>query len=137
VISVTRRYRLPAAHVLASRDLSDRENREIFGKCANANGHGHNYDFELTVTGPLDEQAGEIISPGAMDRIFDATIRERYAYRMLNELPEFEALVPTAENIAKAVYENFAPVVASESTARLVSVRVIETSHNTFEYGAP
>lgn len=137
MISVTRRFRLPAAHVLANSELSDAENRRIFGKCANPNGHGHNYEFELTVSGPLDDLTGQILAPSEMERIFDATVRERYAYRMLNDLPEFEALVPTAENIAKVVYEDLAPVVAAESTAQLVRVRVFETSHNTFEYGAP
>ena len=61
MILITRRYRLPAAHVLANPKLSKADNDRVFGKCSNPNGHGHNYEFEVTVSGPIDPRTGQIV----------------------------------------------------------------------------
>src|SRR6476469_28967 len=39
----TRAYGFSAAHRLHAPQLSDQENRALYGKCNNPNGHGHNY----------------------------------------------------------------------------------------------
>jgi len=135
VIAVTRRYEFPAAHVLSSRELSDDENRRVFGKCANPKGHGHNYALEITVTGPLDEQSGQIIAPALLDELYEQIVAARYAHRMLNELECFASQVPTAENIAQRVFDDLSPAVADSSSARVARVRVVESSNNSFAYG--
>ena len=135
MIEVTRRYDFPAAHVLASQRLGREENEEIFGKCANPNGHGHNYGVEVTVTGNVDPQTGQIVSPEILDRIFQATVGEPLAHRMLNEVGAFQARVPTAENIAMVVHELLEPEIANQSHARLARVKIIETPRNSSEYG--
>ena len=135
MIRLTRRYCFPAAHVLASTALSQAENDRIFGKCANPNGHGHDYGVEVTVEGPIDAGTGRVVPPDVLDAIFDEAVREPYSHRMLNELPRFEARVPTAENIAETLYEEIAPLVALRTDARLANVRVVETSNNTFDVG--
>ena len=71
MIELTRRYAFPAAHVLRSETLGERENERIFGKCANPNGHGHNYGVEVTVTGRVDPTSGQILPPDELDRIFE------------------------------------------------------------------
>ena len=48
MISMTRRYRFPAAHVLRRADFSEAENQRVYGKCANPSGHGHDYTVEVT-----------------------------------------------------------------------------------------
>ena len=48
-VLVGRRELFYAAHQLCDPDLSDDENRRLFGKCANL--HGHNYVLEVTVAG--------------------------------------------------------------------------------------
>lgn len=135
MIHLTRCYRFPAAHVLASTALSDQENERIFGKCANPNGHGHDYGVEVSVSGPLDELTGQIIADDALDRIFRETVGDRFSHRMLNELPEFEARVPTAENILVVLYEVLKTAIERESHARLTGVRLVETSRNSFDQG--
>ena len=137
MISVTRRYPLPAAHVLASKKLSDDENRRIFGKCANPNGHGHNYELEITVRGPVQEATGQIVPVATLDALFEEVVASRYSHQMLNELEPFDEIVPTAENIARVVHEDLAPLVRQRTDAELARVRVIETSRNFFEYGDP
>ncbi len=135
MIRLTRRYRLPAAHVLTNPRLSERENDEIFGKCANPHGHGHNYEFEVTVTGPIDRQTGQIIRPELLDAIFEETIAPRYSHKLLNACEGFGEMVPTTENFAEVVYRDLEPEVARRSSGRLLGVRLTETSRNSFQYG--
>ncbi len=134
-VRLTRRYRFPAAHVLASRQLGDAENERVFGKCANPNGHGHDYGVEVSVEGSVDPISGRVVPPGVLDTLFEEEIRERYSHRMLNDLPRFGTQVPTAETIALALFPDRAPHVAAPSSARLAKVRVVETSKNHFDVG--
>jgi 6-pyruvoyltetrahydropterin/6-carboxytetrahydropterin synthase len=135
VIRLTRRYKMPAAHVLSNPKLSHQENDEIFGKCANPNGHGHNYEFEISVTGPIDETTGQIIPRELLDEIFDETIGRRYSYKLLNDCEGFAELVPTSENFAEVVFRDLEPVVARRTAGKLLGVRLTETPRNFFEYG--
>jgi 6-pyruvoyltetrahydropterin/6-carboxytetrahydropterin synthase len=135
LIRVTRCYRFPAAHVLSNPSFSDEENREIFGKCANPNGHGHDYGVEVSVAGDVDPETGEVVSIDALDGVFDRQVREPMSHRMLNELEAFRGLVPTAEVIARVVYDRLAPAVAELGGPRLSGVRIVETPRNTSEYG--
>ncbi len=135
MIELTRRYRFPAAHVLRHPDLSEDENQRIFGKCANPGGHGHNYAVEVTLSGPVDPRSGKIFPVEELDAIFEQTIDSAFSHRMLNELPAFEGLVPTAENIARVIHDDLARTLESRNSARLRRVRVIETPRNSFECG--
>ena len=134
-VRLTRRYRFPAAHVLASRALSQAENERVFGRCANPNGHGHDYGVEVSVEGSVDPISGRVARPEVLDSLFDEEIRERYSHRMLNDLVRFAERVPTAENIALAIFDDLAPLVARHTCARLAKVRVVETSNNHFDVG--
>ena len=60
MVVLTRRFRFPAAHVLAQPAYSRAENLRIYGKCANPAGHGHDYEVEVSVTGPIDPESGRI-----------------------------------------------------------------------------
>lgn len=135
MIEVTRRYAFPAAHVLASDQLAPEENQRIFGKCANPNGHGHNYGVEVTVTGSVDPETGQVASHEELDRIFEAAVGEPLSHRMLNEVDAFGARVPTAENIAVVVFELLESEIESTTDARLARVRIVETPRNSSEYG--
>jgi 6-pyruvoyltetrahydropterin/6-carboxytetrahydropterin synthase len=136
VIALTRRYEFPAAHLLVQPSLSDAENRELYGKCANPNGHGHNYGVEVTVSGGIDPLSGRIAEPDTLDEIFDERVRGRFAHRNLNDDEAFADRVPTAENIAQVIHDELADAIARRTGARLVRVRVQETRRNSFVYGA-
>jgi 6-pyruvoyltetrahydropterin/6-carboxytetrahydropterin synthase len=136
VITLTRRYGFPAAHLLRHPSFSEDENRRIYGKCANPHGHGHDYGVEVTVSGPIDATSGRIIEPELLDAIFEERVQSRFAHRTLNQDEAFSERVPTAENIAAVIHEELAPAIADRSTAHLVRVRVRETRKNSFVYGA-
>ena len=135
MIGLTRRYRFPAAHVLAHPDLPPAENERIYGKCANPAGHGHDYGLEVTVTGPVDPESGQIVDRDALDALVTRRVLDRFGYRMLNEDEAFAERVPTAENIAAAIFEELAPAVLDATGARLARVGLHETRKNSFEYG--
>ena len=137
MISLTRCYRFAAAHVLAIPGESDAANWRIYGKCANPAGHGHDYGVEVTVAGPLDERSGRLIDPARLDALFEERVGSRLAHRMLNDQPLFcdRELVPTAENIARVIFEELAGPVAASGAVRLHRVRVLETRRNSFVYG--
>jgi len=135
VIVLTRRYRFAAAHVLAQPAYSAEENERIFGKCANPAGHGHDYEIEVSLTGPIDDETGQIIAPGLLDEIFQETLGTRYGHSMLNDVAPFDDLVPTAENIARVCHGELAQAVGQRSRARVAHVRITETPRNHAEYG--
>ena len=49
-VFVTRRETFSAAHRLHCNQLSEEENRELYGPCNNLHGHGHNYSIEVMIT---------------------------------------------------------------------------------------
>jgi 6-pyruvoyltetrahydropterin/6-carboxytetrahydropterin synthase len=134
VISATRRYRFPAAHVLRRGDWSDAENERVYGKCANPRGHGHDYVLEVTVSGAVDPASGRVLEPERLDELVGRALLSRFSHRLLNDDPLFAEQVPTAENIARAAYALLCEGVAAGG-ARLRRVRVRETRNNTFDYG--
>ncbi len=136
MISLTRRYRFPAAHVLASQELSDEENDRIYGKCANPAGHGHDYGLEVTVTGDVDPKSGRIVDRDVLDAVVEERVLSRFAHRMLNDDPAFACRVPTAENIVRVIHGELDAALLAAG-ARLVRVHLQETRRNGFEYGDP
>lgn len=135
MIALTRRYEFPAAHVLRHPSFSEEQNERVYGRCANPGGHGHNYGVEVTVTGPVDERTGWIIAPELLDRIFAERVQSRFAHRLLNDDAVFGQRVPTAENIAAVLHAQLSESVAERSSARVIGVRLVETSRNSCTYG--
>jgi len=130
-ISLTRRYRFAASHRLHSPTLSEVENERIYGKCNSPYGHGHNYAVEVTVSGPVDADTGMIANLGYLDPFVQREVIEAFDYKYLNEdVAEFQAIVPTTENVCREIYRRLAKF----PVARLERVRIEETSKNSFEY---
>ena len=130
-ISLTRRYRFAASHRLHSLALSEMENERVYGKCNSPYGHGHNYAVEVTITGPVNPDTGMIANLGDLDPFVQREVIEAFDYKYLNEdVPEFQTVVPTTENVCREIYRRLAGFTA----AKLERVRIQETSKNTFEY---
>ena len=135
MIELTRRYRFSAAHVLCQPSFTPEENRRVFGKCANPSGHGHSYGLEVTVAGSVDERTGELMSRERLDGVVEERVLRRFGHRMLNDDDLFRDRVPTAENIAVAIFARLEDPIAQAGSARLRRVRVLETRKNAFVYG--
>lgn len=130
-VTLTRRYRFAASHRMYSPAFSEQENRNIYGKCSNPYGHGHNYVLDVTIGGAVDPATGMIANLGDLDPFVQKQVLDEFEYRNLNEeVAEFKTLVPTTENITRVIFERLRAFPA----ARVVRVRIEETSNNSFEY---
>ena len=94
--------------------------RDYKGKCENL--HGHNYRVQVGMTGELDQH-------GMLFDFADLKQRLRTAsayldHQCLNELKPFDEINPSAENVAKFLFEEIQKGLAS---AKLAYVRVWET----------
>jgi 6-pyruvoyltetrahydropterin/6-carboxytetrahydropterin synthase len=122
-VLVGRRESFNAAHQLCDPDLSDEENRRIFGKCANL--HGHNYVLEVTVAGEIDEATGYVLDLKFLSEVIGRQVIRDVDHRNLNtDVAWLKGLVPTAENLALAIWERLRPELPD---GLLRSVRVWET----------
>lgn len=124
---ITRKAEFSASHVCRIPELSEAENRRIFGDGANPNGHGHNYVVEVTVEGEPDEVTGMVLDLKTLKNILDQEVVGPMDHRFLNyEVPPFDHVVPTAENVAQEIWKRLEPLVAS-ATTKLSKVRLFET----------
>jgi len=124
---VTRRVEFSASHVCRSPELSEEENRRLFGAAANPHGHGHNYVVDVSLEGDPDPVTGMVLDLKELKEILNREIVEPYDHRFLNyEVPPFDHVVPTAENIAQDIWKRLEPHFLN-GRRRLRSVRVYET----------
>lgn len=123
---VTRKAEFSASHVCRIGSLSDAENAELFGPEANPNGHGHNYIVEVTVEGEPDAVSGMVIDLKELKDILEQEVVGPMDHRFLNyEVPPFDSVIPTAENLANEIWRRLDGRVSGEST-RLARVRLFE-----------
>jgi len=132
MICLTQSFEFSAAHRLSCPGFTEAENRRVFGKCSNPNGHGHNYVLEVTMGGAVDSTRGTIVDLPWLDRIVRERVIEPFDHRNLNlECPEFAALNPSVENIARVIWNRLRD---GFDRGRLLSVRVWETPKTYAEY---
>jgi 6-pyruvoyltetrahydropterin/6-carboxytetrahydropterin synthase len=125
-----RRYTISASHRLHAASLTAEENRAAYGKCNNPHGHGHNYGIEVLVGGEVDPATGMTMNLVDLDAVVRAQVLERFDHSNLNLDPLFVNLVPTTENLCRAV---FVLLKAALPAGRLDRVRIEETENNFFE----
>ena len=130
MVSLTRKYHFCAAHRLHSKELSNEENIEIFGKCNNPLGHGHNYYLEVTLIGEPNPITGMIADLSKLDEIIESQVLAKLDHKHLNEdVEEFKDLNPTSEVVVKVIYDMLAPYLPN-----LYKTGLWETEKNFFEY---
>jgi 6-pyruvoyltetrahydropterin/6-carboxytetrahydropterin synthase len=130
-VELGRRYHFAASHRLHSGKLSAEENSLVFGKCNNPYGHGHNYTVEVRFSGAIDPATGMIANLADLDAFVNERVIEPFDHRSLqDEVPAFREAVPTTENLCIEIFQRL----KSFPVAKLESVRVEETSNNSFEY---
>ena len=137
---VTRRYEFAASHRLHAAELSEEENRRLYGKCSNPYGHGHNYVVEVSARVPADGATGRVLDTALLDEMVARHVLGRFEHRNLNaEVAPFERVVPTSENLGveicrslKAHWKEMFP----DEWPKLEKVRIAETPRNIFEIRA-
>jgi 6-pyruvoyltetrahydropterin/6-carboxytetrahydropterin synthase len=105
--------------------------RNYHGKCENV--HGHNYRCELTVEGPDVDNTGLLVDFVLLKKMLLGVI-DRLDHQWLNDYPPFDVLNPSAENIAKYIYDEVGKGIAGTNGVRILSVRLWETDTSSATY---
>ncbi len=130
---ITRRAEFSASHVCRNPGLSDDQNRALYGAAANPNGHGHNYILEVTLEGSPDPVTGMVFDLKELKDILNREVVDPMDHRFLNfEVPPFDRVVPTAENVAREIWRRLEP--RFQNGVRLRSVRLFETDDLFVDY---
>jgi 6-pyruvoyltetrahydropterin/6-carboxytetrahydropterin synthase len=133
-VAVSRKEHFNAAHRLHNPLLSDTENAQIFGKCNYPNYHGHNYELVVKVTGEVDDKTGYVIDLKVLGDMIKKNVIEKFDHKNLNlDTREFASLIPTAENIAKVIYNLLRNNIDNRYELKIT---LYETERNFVEYPA-
>ena len=101
------------------------------GKCDRL--HGHSWVVEASVIGSKLDNLGMLVD----FKLVKGRLRELLEtldYRMLNELPAFENINPTAENIAQYIYNEMKKAEFFNDNAKLKYIQVWESPKSSVIY---
>lgn len=131
-VKVSRKASFNAAHRLYRPDWSDEKNNTVFGKCNNPGYHGHNYDLIVSITGEIDQATGFVMDLKVLKDLIKEEVEEALDHKNLNkDVPEFEDLNPTAENIAVVIWNKLRPHIEKSKELEVV---LYETPRNFVTY---
>ena len=137
-LEITRREEFSASHRLHNPELSDAENRRLYGICNNPNGHGHNYEVEVTVQGEVESSTGMVMNLVDLMRILREGVLAQVDHRHLNhDVPFLKGIVPTAENVAIALWQQIDHQIEQFKGCRLHRIRLYESRSSFVEYLGP
>lgn len=117
---VTIKKSFSAAHLL----------KEIGGKCEEL--HGHNFHVEISVAAKSLNEEGLLIDFRVVKRWADEVL-EQLDHKYLNELDYFKNANPSAEAIARLLYERIGEK-ALEAKVALTRVTVWESDNSRVSY---
>ena len=97
--------------------------RNYKGKCENV--HGHNWRVRVVIEGEKLDETGLLVDFIDVKNLM-AQVIEKLDHQHLNEIPPFDEINPSAENIAEYFYRRLAEGL-SNAPVRVQSVRIWET----------
>lgn len=131
---ITRRAEFSSSHRCANPNLSAEENRRLYGEDPGSHGHGHNYVLEISIEGDPDPVTGMIVDLKDVKQILNDEVVTPFDHRHLNfEVPPFDKVVPTTENVAIEIWRRLEPKLKTQR-GRLALVRLYETPDLYVEY---
>jgi len=98
--------------------------RNYHGKCENV--HGHNYRCQVTIEGADLDDIGLLVDFVELKRVVHGVL-DRMDHQWLNEFPPFDVLNPSAENMARYIYQQVAEGLKVREGVRIALVKLWET----------
>ena len=98
--------------------------RNYRGKCENV--HGHNYRCQVTVEGSDLDSIGLLVDFVELKKVVHSVL-DRMDHQWLNEFPPFDVLNPSAENMAKYIYDGVCEGLKTRPGVRVGAIRLWET----------
>ncbi len=137
IVEITRREEFSASHRLHDPALSEETNRALYGICNNPNGHGHNYELEVTVRGPVPA-SGMVMNLTDLMAILRERILPEVDHKHLNhDVPYLADVIPTAENIAIALWGRLEAELTRFEGCRLHRIKLRESRANWVTFEGP
>jgi len=135
LLTVSKRLEFSASRRLFVPDWTDAENLATFGPETNARyGSGRNYVAYFIFTGSVDPTTGMLINISEIKERAGKIVRERFDHKFLNEdNSSFRDVSPTAENIARQLYIDVAPLF-SDAEAKLCACQLSESPERSATY---
>ncbi len=131
-VTISRKAHFNAAHRLYRKDWTFEQNDAVFGKCNNPNFHGHNYELIVSVTGKINSETGYVMDIKELSDLILEEVERPFDHKNLNlDVPEFENLNPTAENIAVVIWNKIRKRIELEFDLEVV---LYETPRNFVTY---
>lgn len=100
------------------------------GKCANL--HGHNWKVEVTAIATKLNDIGIGIDFSDLKGALKVIV-ERLDHQYLNDIPPFDKLNPTAENLAQYIYEEMLKLLPPEITLEHTTLWETDRSRVTYK----
>ena len=134
MIYLTRKEHFNAAHKLYNPNWSEEKNREVFGKCANANWHGHNYNLWVTIKGEVDPNTGFIMNVMDLSRIIKEFVLDNLDHKNLDIDVDFipDGMQASTENLTRLIWQQLEPHIKEHN--QLHCVKLEETENIYAEY---
>jgi 6-pyruvoyltetrahydropterin/6-carboxytetrahydropterin synthase len=126
VVTICRKVKFSSGHRYFQPDLTDEENREVYGTSYSEHGHGHNYVLEAYVEGPIDPKTGMVINLKDLDAVLKEVTSPLDHHHLNFDVAHFRQVVPTTENIAAYCFTEIDKRL--ERRFRLRKVRLYEGS---------
>jgi 6-pyruvoyltetrahydropterin/6-carboxytetrahydropterin synthase len=104
--------------------------RHYRGKCEKV--HGHNYKVQVTVEGETLNEAGLLIDFVELKRLLHSVV-ERLDHEFLNDVPPFNELNPSAENMARYFHQELSRQISTRGV-RVSRVQLWETDTSIAAY---
>lgn len=104
------------------------------GKCENV--HGHNYRVRVTIAGKQLKSTGLLVDFVDVKHAMREAI-EYLDHGFVNDLPPFDKLNPTAENMARYFFDEIRKALESRHASleiRVAAVKIWETDTSTATY---
>ena len=98
--------------------------RNYRGKCENV--HGHNYRCQVTLEGAELDDIGLLVDFVELKRVVHGVL-DQMDHQWLNEFPPFDVLNPSAENMARYIYDQVSDGLKTREGVRIGLVRLWET----------
>ena len=127
LLTVSKRLEFSASRRLYSAAFSEAENVAAFGpESAARYGTGRNYVAYFVFTGEVNPTNGMLVNISEIKKGVEEVLHARFDHKFLNEdHPVFQETPPTAENIARQLFTEVAPLFG-DLEAALVACHLVE-----------
>lgn len=94
--------------------------------------HGHNYKVITEISARQLNETGMVIDFLQVRPIIDEVVQQ-LDHKFFNDIPPFDKINPTAENIAAWIYKNLSARINTEHI-RIIGITLQETAHDAVHY---